>query len=286
MPELKLKEKRVHIDECGFPVQLYENHGNIFYHWHDEYEFLYISRGNALCRIDTEIYNISEGECAIFTSGQLHTVYSDDETSLEYYAIVFQPDLVFGDFGALKKYLSREYTIKPKLSPLISAEKAIINQILRIRGLSNQKPFGYELSIKAVLTAIFAQIFSLGLYELNREDSTRLAAKNNLSRAVHYIHANYKKKITLYELSQVVGYNQQYFVRFFKENTGKTPVSYINSYRVYKACELFRTSDLSVLEVAYECGFENVGYFIRTFKKQMNMTPLKYKMNIKNNVFH
>jgi len=83
-----------------------------------------------------------------------------------------------------------------------------------------------------------------------------------------------------------VGYNQQYFVRFFKENTGKTPVSYINSYRVYKACELFRTSDLSVLEVAYECGFENVGYFIRTFKKQMNMTPLKYKMNIKNNVFH
>ena len=56
-----------------------------------------------------------------------------------------------------------------------------------------------------------------------------------------------------------------------------TLVEYMNHYRLEKACELLLTTDLSVIEISENTGFENHSYFIRLFRRQYQMTPLKYR---------
>ena len=63
--------------------------------------------------------------------------------------------------------------------------------------------------------------------------------------------------------------NVQYFCRFFKSVVGKTPVEYINSYRIEKATELLQTETLSISNIALNVGIDNFSYFIKQFKKHI-----------------
>lgn len=71
--------------------------------------------------------------------------------------------------------------------------------------------------------------------------------------------------------------NEQYFCRFFKKSLGKTPVSYINDFRIRHAATLLRTTELPVTEVCLESGFNNLGHFMKEFKKATQLTPLQFR---------
>lgn len=75
--------------------------------------------------------------------------------------------------------------------------------------------------------------------------------------------------------------NVQYFCRFFKSVVGKTPVEYINSYRIEKATELLQTETLSISNIALNVGIDNFSYFIKQFKKYKNSTPSQYRKSLK-----
>lgn len=68
----------------------------------------------------------------------------------------------------------------------------------------------------------------------------------------------------------------KYFCRIFRTVIHRTPIDYLNYYRIEKACYLLETEDLSITEVAYHCGFNDSSYFIRCFKKYKQITPTKY----------
>ena len=64
---------------------------------------------------------------------------------------------------------------------------------------------------------------------------------------------------------------------FFKKKTGYALFEYINEVRIQKACDILRYSDRTVLEVAYEVGFNSISLFNRTFKKLRGTTPREYR---------
>jgi AraC-like DNA-binding protein len=88
---------------------------------------------------------------------------------------------------------------------------------------------------------------------------------------------NYQQNISLDDLADMAGCNSQYLCRFFKEITGMSPIKYLISIRIERACKLLNETDLSVIEVSMECGFDNVSYFIRKFKEITNTTPNQYR---------
>ena len=88
---------------------------------------------------------------------------------------------------------------------------------------------------------------------------------------------NYANPITLQELSASVSMSPKYFCRFFSEMTHQTPVDYLNRQRIEEACLQLAATDDSITEIAYRNGFNDLSYFIRTFKKYKGMTPGKYK---------
>ena len=98
-----------------------------------------------------------------------------------------------------------------------------------------------------------------------------------LKTVISYIRENYQHSLTLGELAALAGMNEQYFCRFFKKALGKTPVSYINDFRIRHAATLLRTTELPVTEVCLESGFNNLGHFMKEFKKTTQLTPLQFR---------
>ena len=102
-----------------------------------------------------------------------------------------------------------------------------------------------------------------------------------LKTVISHIRQNYQHPLSLGELAALAGMNEQYFCRFFKKSLGKTPVSYINDFRIRHAATLLRTTELQVTEVCLESGFNNLGHFMKEFKKATGFTPLQFrKQNI------
>ena len=70
--------------------------------------------------------------------------------------------------------------------------------------------------------------------------------------------------------------NPKYFCRFFRQITLRTPIDYLNYYRIECAREQLAATDASITEVALGCGFNDISYFTKTFKKYMGLTPRQY----------
>ncbi len=271
----ELKEKSLHGTK-EFPIQVYHPIGLMAsYHWHEECEFIYMNSGSALIRLGAESFELKEGECAYIKAGALHSITMEDNVPFDFYAIVFHPSLLTGEMDICSKYLSTKYVIMEHFIPR-PREIEVIETVKLLCLVFEAKAFAYELKIKSCLYSIFSCIFEYGFFrEEDYVENKKLTQK--LEKVIRYIHMNYRSSLTIQELAAVSGYSISHFTRFFKELTGKTPVEYIIRQRIYSSCDLLKHTGLSVLEVSLECGFDNVGYFIKTFKKYMNCTPYQYK---------
>ena len=91
------------------------------------------------------------------------------------------------------------------------------------------------------------------------------------------IESNYCEKITLSQLAETVGFSVHHFCRTFKQLTGKTTTDYMNHIRLDKAVYYLKQSDCNITEIALKCGFENINYFSRVFKKYYSVSPTQYR---------
>lgn len=98
-----------------------------------------------------------------------------------------------------------------------------------------------------------------------------------LNEILAYISVNYKEDIRLNECSQkfYIGVNQ--INKLFKEHFNMTFIKYLNSFRINKALELIENEDLTIKEIGYEVGFNNLNYFYKTFKNITGNTPKSFR---------
>jgi AraC-like DNA-binding protein len=126
----------------------------------------------------------------------------------------------------------------------------------------------------------FASVYEENLYALNignhalNNDKSILMLKTILA----FLRENYDKPLSLEAISCTIQKSPKYVGGFFKRMTGKTPMEYLNEYRIEKAARKLRLTDMSVTEIAYSSGFSDLSYFIKTFKKIKGISPGKYRM--------
>lgn len=94
-----------------------------------------------------------------------------------------------------------------------------------------------------------------------------------------YIEKNYQRQITIEETAGLCFYSKSYFMRFFKEAVGITFVEYLNNYRLDIAAKKLKETEENILNIAIDCGFENLSYFNRRFKGRFGVTPGRYRYN-------
>ena len=88
------------------------------------------------------------------------------------------------------------------------------------------------------------------------------------------------ENLTVEQVAASYGITVSHFIRSFKSEYGMTPNEYRLNYRISKAVSLLRMTDLSVQDIAYQCGFDDPFYFSRIFKKRVGITPSKYRGQI------
>lgn len=288
-----LKENKVHGDTT-FPLATYavdysNNNIAIDCHWHNEFEFLIIESGSLDFTIGTEERVIVEtGEAIFINSGELHAGYLNTDVKCNFKAVVFSPELLYNGniYDPVKEryidpLINREFKLPRIYRPDCNEwEKAILDQLKQIISAGEEKNFGYELFIKGKLFNVFSIIFS----NLNTEDLVVKTIKNDinserLKKVMEYIYNNYNTRISINELAEILNMSEGYFIKFFKAMVRKTPVEYINYFRVNKAVQLL-TKSKKIIEISGDVGFENVSYFVTIFKHYMGCTPAEYRKNL------
>ena len=102
-----------------------------------------------------------------------------------------------------------------------------------------------------------------------------------IDQIIQYIRENLDQVISLDDAASVVHMGAKSFSRFFKKNTGKTFVQYINEMRIGEACKLLLNTDLSITEVAFEVGYNTLSNFNRRFMENKGLTPRDYRKKIR-----
>lgn len=100
---------------------------------------------------------------------------------------------------------------------------------------------------------------------------------NQIKKAKKYIMKHYMENIGLSCVAEEVELSECYLSKLFVMETGETFIHFLTRYRIDKACEMLRSSNLKIYEVAKNIGYENVEHFSRVFKKAMGLSPIEYK---------
>ncbi len=265
-----LKELRRHGSD-SFPIAVYNSTLSITHHWHSEDEFIYMEQGSAEYSIGREKFFLQAGDAAFCGGRTLHSLILGNNAKFK--ALVYDRSYIFGTKDICRKYFGKP--IKRHYISDIVPHCEISEAVKEICNNVNNKSYGYEAEVKYKLLRLHSLIIQNNLYE--ETTVTEHPFEQNLLTVIEYIHNNYSKKLYIDELSAIVGYSSVYFEKLFKSYIGKTPSEYIMIYRLNAAQRYLTATDCSVLEIAQMCGFQNVSYFIRTFRKFCNTTPYKYR---------
>lgn len=114
-------------------------------------------------------------------------------------------------------------------------------------------------------------------------DSSPVDDSKIMELALEYIHENYTKDISLYDVSKHVYLSYRYFSGIFAKHIDVGFVKYISSLRIEEAIKLLKTGKYSVKEISDKVGFRNCNYFIKIFKQSTGVTPKQYCVKHLNN---
>ncbi|MDB5053509.1 MAG: AraC family transcriptional regulator, partial [Bacilli bacterium] len=92
----------------------------------------------------------------------------------------------------------------------------------------------------------------------------------------------FQHKIHIHELAALLSISEGHFCRFFKSLLKQTPIEYINSVRINHAIKLLHNPDLKIIDIALDVGFDNLSYFIKTFKRYKKCTPSEFRQQLFN----
>jgi AraC-like DNA-binding protein len=259
------------------------NFGKIW-HYHPELELHYVVRGEGVRFIGDNISNFSSGEVILLGENLPHTwrcheEYYQNNPKLDVEAIVIQflPDCLGKDFIHLpESFMIPKLFEKAKKGMIIEGKaREDLIELMQKAPLANQiDKLIILLHILKILAEAddYQQITSAhAFYQSNETDTIRL------NKICTYTLSNYKREITLAEISSISNLSITSFCRYFKLMTKKTYYDFLIEIRISHACRLLVEDKLPTEVVCFDCGFNNVSNFYRHFKKVTDMTPLDYK---------
>ncbi|MDO4337021.1 MAG: AraC family transcriptional regulator [Eubacteriales bacterium] len=246
------------------------------YHWHVEYEIIRILTGTLTVTLDEKSFTATAGDVIFVHSGILHSGIPKD---CVYQCIVFDVNTFLKQntvcAGYMQRIIHQELMIFHHFTEKYPEILQVINSIFES---IQKKQDGYEMVVIGQFYHFFGLVFGNHYYldgvTKARRDYKRIL---QLKQVLEFIEHNYASPLTLQQLSASVSMSPKYFCRFFSEMTHQTPMDYLNRQRIEQACYQLSTTDDSITEIAYRNGFNDLSYFIRTFKKYKGMTPGKYK---------
>ena len=271
----------------AFPLEYYpvdEHHPryNMPHHWHGEAELLYVKKGQFLFSLNGREFMLNEGEVCYIPEGALHG--GTPQKGCMYECLVFNTSALLKHNSLVRNYLKDMAGSRALIQPVFTrAEMGILKCVSRMLAASRAKEPGWELLMLAGLYDFYGTVIQQNYRETATTDAAAYHRVRQIKLALEFIEQNYQKPITLEQLAHVSGLSAKYFCRYFRNILQRTPIDYLNYYRIERACSLLEGEKHSVTDVAYACGYNDSSYFVRCFKKYKGITPNQYAKLSKTN---
>jgi len=254
------------------------------FHLHDEFELILIEKSHGKLYIGSNVINFNDEDLFLFAPKLPHCFYNprgyeDSNVLAEAIVIHFYKD-----------FLGKSFFDKIETTQLHKLIKKSEFGVQFINTGEELKKRIKELNKKNYLEKLGEFIFILNdlstkkeVVLLSTEDIFKLknlAGSKIINDIYQYVAENFQKKINFDTAASIANMQRSAFSRYFKRKTRKTFSEFVNETRIKHACKLLSETDKTIIEIAFESGFENTSYFNRKFKIHNNVTPSQYRDQI------
>lgn len=279
MPNPHFAAKLTSYSSNLYGFKIFENH------WHEQIEILYFKSGCALIECNSNPIYVKAGELIIVNSNDLHQGICLSK-NLNYHCIILDTSILYSktidicDTKYITPIVQNYIVFKNK----IADDKAVNACIDTFIQEYNEKTLGFELALKFCLYQLFTLLLrNYSAATLNSLQYNRRTKNLEIFNPIlQYIESHFNEDITIGMLSKMANMSKYYFCHSFKEFTGKAFTEYLNIIRINKSELMLKSTNMNVTEVATACGYNDLNYFSRLYKKYKNIPPSKVKQITQN----
>lgn len=277
----------VHYEHTGIPLYIRITdladypEMSVSCHWHDDIEWIYMIAGNMCYYINGKRILLNEKDVLMINARQMHYGYSYQKQNCRFLCILFHPSLFGNNQTLLQKYVTPviENTDCEYLhfhSGQARGQK-IAEYLEQICCFKEKAENAYEMQAIAVMFQLWSSLLQCGELVIQDNKNSRnndLAIQKNM---VSFIYQHYAEQLSLNEIAASGNVSRSKCCLIFKHYLQQSPVEFLNMFRLKTSCTLLRTTQKSVTEIAFSCGFNHLSYFSKLFVRNFGCTPREYR---------
>lgn len=240
------------------------------YHCENDYEIMYVRSGERQVFVKDRAYILKSGQLLFINKNELHKTRMVTE-KYERFVINFGDEYVLPSVKcAIDALFAQRIYAPPKLTV---TDKLFFSLFSEWEKLCKGDKLAAD-NIKCYINILLTYFIRSGKSFLYTE-SKQLSP--SIERLLHYIDENFSENLTLAAAAEMLHLSPHYLSRMFIKNTGSGFSEHLRAVRLEASKEMLRKTELPVTEIAHRCGFADSNYFSATFKKQVGMSPSRYR---------
>ena len=270
--------------DFGFHAEFCENnfwkHPITSNHFHNVYEIYYLIENEVIYFIGEKAYLVKPGMVVVIPPNSKHATFPVNNDKRKRYLIYlpeyFVEEFLKDDADLLNKISSKPFTVDNNKKMIEQFFKKIIDEF--------KKPNGSIALQKALIGELLVTLNGYYADEKKSEFSSEIndIASGTISLITRYINDNFSKKITLGTLSNEFFLHPSYISRIFKKKLNISFSAFLRNIRINKVMDYLKNTEYTITEIAQNTGFDSPTSLCRVFKKNVGMSPLRYRILYKN----
>lgn len=269
-------------DDCFTIFSRTKKHFDFPYHYHDEMEINFILNAAGAKRTVAGVSEEIEDIELVLVGPNLPHVWETHKCvseKIQEVTIQFHKDLL--DEKLLKRgqlKFMKEMFENSKYGIAFSKNTALHLKD-RLLSLHTKQNFDSVIELLSILHDLSISRNARLLCDENMKAPAVVYNSRRIEKVMEYLHENYDKNIQLSDCASLVNMAEVSFSRFFKNKTGMSFIDTLIQIRISKATRSLIDTHLTISEIAYNCGFNNISNFNRKFKQLKNVTPAEFRIN-------
>ena len=254
------------------------------WHWHEEFEFVYIQEGQVEYWIGGKCILLSEQDGIFINRNVMHQVTAPKSgVQAKYQVFMFRKQFLAEEGSLLEKQYIRPLLDKKEFQAVVfrkenGSQEKVLERLREISRIQEEKSFGFEMKIRNQVAEMW--IYFLRLLNIASEEIMIKATgkEERLKSMLEFIQQNYMEDISLKNIVDAAQVSEREGLRCFQEEIHTTPFTYLKEYRIQMACMRLQNTQDTITVIAGMCGFQSSSYFGKVFRKCMGCTPYEYRM--------
>lgn len=253
-------------------------------HTHDFVEISYVGEGCGYHYVEDQVIPTKQGDLFVIPIGTSHVFRPSSpkkDKTLAVYNCIFRTEVLENWKHMLQ---TDSYTYNAIYSPSRCPERWLYFQDKHDTFSTMFQNMYWEYTKRSpgfdtILTVLLIQLLALlQRFELKHETEESVPFRM-LEEVVHFIKSNYTQNITVQHVADYFFLSASHFQRLFKKSTGIPFTQYLQNVRIQKCCELLKSTDIPIYQIANQVGYQDMKFFHALFRKKTGVTPRQYRQN-------